>query len=362
MQSARAVALRGAATALHHCAAAVSSVAPVRAAAAAARVPAVLFRAPCRFLSTTAAAPAKASMAAIKQLRERTGAPITECKDALSGVLSEGKVDATNEAAVMDAAVDWLRKKGVSTAAKKSGRVASEGLVALQASANGRAASLVDVNSETDFAARNTLFRGLCTSVSRAALQMAEQTAIVGGEVPLASLQSTSCVDPTASNTTVPVSTAVTNVVSTLRENVQVRRVAGLAVQQGVVGTYVHNAVENDAATATAGPTVRLGRQAAIVALEVSGAPSTASAEAVSQQLQSLANKLAMQVVAATPRYASRADVPAELVEAERAVLTEQANAAPVHVPGQPPKKPQKPKDAAQLAKMMDGKSVDKHS
>jgi len=96
---------------------------------------------------------------------------------------------------------------------------------------------------------------------------------------------------------------------------------------------------------------VRLGRQASIVALEVTGA----SAEAAFG-LQSLANKLAMQVVASTPRFATRADVPEDLIANERAVLTEQANAAPIPVPGQPIKKATKPKDPAQLAKMMDGK------
>jgi len=102
--------------------------------------------------------------------------------------------------------------------------VASEGLVALQAAADGRAASLVEVNSETDFAARNTLFRTLCTSVSRTALELA-QSAAAKGDMPLASLQEAACVDPTATGNSVPVSSAVTNVVSTLRENVQVRRV-----------------------------------------------------------------------------------------------------------------------------------------
>ena len=112
MQSVRVVAMRGAAVALHHCAA---LSAPVRAAP---RVTAVLRSscAPCRLFA--AAAPAKVSMGAIKQLRERTGAPITECKDAISGVLADGKVDAGNEAAVLDAAVEFLRKKGISTAAK----------------------------------------------------------------------------------------------------------------------------------------------------------------------------------------------------------------------------------------------------
>lgn len=241
----------------------------------------------CRSFS----APAKASMSAIKMLRDRTGAPITECKEALQSVLNAGAVDAANEAAVMDAAVEALRKKGISTAAKKSGRVASEGLVVLQqgAAGSGRAAALVEVNSETDFAARNTMFRALCTSVSNAALKLAQGNAATkAGEMELATLQAAECADPTASSApSVPVSTALTNVVSTLRENVQVRRTAGLRVDRGVIGCYVHNAVTNEDGS-PADPNVRMGRQACIVAVQVDGGDAAAQTDS----LQQVANKV----------------------------------------------------------------------
>lgn len=268
-------------------------------------------------------------------------------QDALSGVIAAGTTDGS-DAAVMEAAIEWLRKKGISTAAKKSGRVASEGLVALQSTAG--AASLVEVNSETDFAAKNDLFKALCASVSDAALTLAKGAAPrSNGELDLASLQSASCADPTAS-AQVPVSAAVVNVVSTLRENVQVRRVAGLRVSRGVVGAYVHNAVLIEEGKTDPHPQVRLGRQASIVSLEVEGGSEP------TEELQSLANKLAMQVVASVPRFVSRAEVPAAMIDAEKAIIAEQANAAPIHVPGQPQKKASKPKDAAQMARMVDGK------
>ena len=277
--------IRGAASAAASAAVHSASAAAPRVALLAARrcTPTIL----CRSFS----APAKASMSAIKLLRDRTGAPITECKEALQSVLNAGAVDAADEAAVMDAAIEALRKKGISTAAKKSGRVASEGLVALQqgAAGAGRAAALVEVNSETDFAARNTMFRALCTSVSHAALKLAQGNAATKtGEMELAALQAAECADPTASSSpSVPVSTALTNVVSTLRENVQVRRTAGLRVDRGVIGCYVHNAVSNEDGSPV-DPNVRMGRQACIVAVQVDGGDAAAQTDS----LQQVANKV----------------------------------------------------------------------
>jgi len=274
-----------------------------------------------------------------------------ECKDALNTAMRAARKDPADTDALLNEAIDTLRKKGISTAAKKSGRVASEGLVVARTSSNKSSATLVEVNSETDFAARNDLFQQLCGSVSEAAIKLTEsgESAQAQREFDIAELSSTSCTDPTTPSSSVPVATALTNVVSSLRENVQVRRAAGVRIQPGagVVGVYMHGAV---AGKSEGG--VKLGRQAAIVALEVEGGmPKEAEAE-----LQQLANKVAMQVVASTPRYVSRSDVPAESIASERAVLTEQAHAPPIPVPGQVVKKQSKPKDPKQIERMVEGR------
>jgi elongation factor Ts len=301
-----------------------------------------------RTFSSAGAAPVKASTAQIKSLRESSGAPITECRDALQGVLNSGSTDGS-EPAVMQAAVEWLRKKGISTAAKKSGRAASEGLVSLYVSKDGTAAAMVELNSETDFAARNTTFRQLIASIGTTAGELASSGQVV-------SLPAVSAAQPAGSATgAATIATAVTDAVTSLRENLQLRRVAGVKVTQGVVGTYVHNAVDlSEAGLASdVAEHLRMGRQGALIGISASG---TLSAENRCS-LSGLANKLAMQIVASTPRFLRRADVPTEVIENERAVLTEQAHAPPVHVPGQPAKKSTgKPKDPKQVAKMVEGR------
>lgn len=299
-------------------------------------------------------APPKASMAQIKSLRETSGAPITECRDALQAVLAEGKTDGS-DAAVMQAAVEALRKKGISVAAKKSGRAASEGLVGVVVTDSGRAAALVELNSETDFAARNTQFKQLCANISGSAIQIASAAEQSAGDIELASLQASECIDASGVQTTV--GTAVTNIVVSLRENIQLRRVAGVSVREGVVGSYTHNAVDTsaDSLAFPAGSQVKMGRQGALVGLETD-APVTGKVQA---SLLAIANKLAMQIVATTPRYVTRNDIPSHVLAAERALLTEQANAPPIPVPGQPIKKATKPKDAKQVEKMVEGRSAD---
>ncbi|MFP6773236.1 MAG: translation elongation factor Ts [Alphaproteobacteria bacterium] len=219
------------------------------------------------------------SAAMIKDLRGKTGAGMMDCKKALTE--TEGDVEA---------AVDWLRTKGLATAAKKAGRVASEGLVAV--AADGTKGAVVEVNSETDFVARNDQFQAYVRTVGELVLASGNSDvdalraqAYPGGER--------------------NVGEELTHMIATIGENMSLRRAETLSVDTGVVASYVH---------AAAAP--GLGRIGVLVALESTGDQA---------QLSALAKQVAMHVAAASPQSVSTDDLDPEAVERERAVLSEQA-------------------------------------
>jgi elongation factor Ts len=216
--------------------------------------------------------------ALVKELREKTGAGMMDCKRALGD--SNGDIEA---------AVDWLRKKGLSAAAKKAGRVAAEGLIGV--ATRGSAGALVEVNSETDFVARNEAFQNFVRAVTELA---------VGGDGGLETLVKTPYPE-TGRN----VDEELTQLIATIGENLVLRRSTRLAVGQGGIFSYMHNAL---------GP--GLGKIGVIVALE-SGASQSALAD--------LGRQLAMHVAAASPLYLDIASVPPAALERERGVLREQA-------------------------------------
>ena len=216
--------------------------------------------------------------ALVRELREKTGAGMMDCKRALG--------DSNGD---LEAAVDWLRKKGLSAAAKKSGRVAAEGLIGV--ATRGVAGALVEVNSETDFVARNEAFQAFVRAVAELA---------VAGNGELETLARTAY--PGVGRT---VEEELTHLIATIGENLVLRRSSRLAVGQGGVYSYMHNAL---------GP--GLGKIGVIVALE-----STAPADALS----TLGRQLAMHVAAASPLYLDVASVPPAALERERGVLREQA-------------------------------------
>ena len=229
----------------------------------------------------------------VKDLRDKTGAGMMDCKKALAE--SNGE---------MDAAVDWLRKKGLSAAAKKAGRVAAEGLVAVAAA--GTKAVALEVNAETDFVARNEAFQSFALQASKVALETgADLETLKTKSMGAASVQDT-----------------LTNLVATIGENMSLRRVAHLSVSQGIVASYVHNALAPN-----------VGKIGVLVALE-----STADVS----KLQELGKQIAMHVAAARPEALSVADVDAKALERERNVLSEQARASG------------KPEEI--IAKMVDGR------
>jgi len=218
----------------------------------------------------------------VKDLRDMTGAGMMDAKKAL-----------TETSGDVEAAVDWLRKKGLSKAAKKADRAAAEGLVAVAVAPNGAGETgvAVEVNSETDFVARNEIFQKMVAEIAGLALQ-------AGGD--LDALRKTEF--PGAGKS---VEEHVAEMVGSIGENMTLRRAGAVAVEEGVVAAYVHNAVASDA-----------GKIAVLVGLKSSGDKET---------LRDVARRIAMHAAAARPAAATVADLDPALVERERQVLSDQA-------------------------------------
>ncbi|MBK5922115.1 translation elongation factor Ts [Rhodothalassium salexigens] len=222
---------------------------------------------------------AQITAAMVKSLREKTGAGMMDCKKALAE--TDGDVDA---------AVDWLRTKGLSQAAKKSGRAAAEGLVGL--AVDGTRGALVEVNAETDFVARNEQFQGFVETV--AGLALAE-----GGDMD-------GLKDKPYPGSERTLGDELTHLIATIGENMELRRAVRVEVAQGVIGAYVHGAVK-------AGT---LGKIGVLVALE---------GDAAEDKMQDLAKHIAMHVAATNPASLDVADLDPELVEREKQVQRDKA-------------------------------------
>jgi elongation factor Ts len=210
----------------------------------------------------------------VKDLRETTGAGMMDCKQAL-----------TENAGEMQAAIDWLRKKGLSKAAKKAGRVAAEGLIG--AVTGGTKGVVVEVNSETDFVARNEQFQGLVKMIAQVALNVGSDLEKIKA----------------AKVGNVTVETAIADAIATIGENMTLRRAALLEVGKGVVASYVHNAVIEGA-----------GKMGVIVALESTGK---------TDELATLGKQLAMHVAATNPQALDPAGLDPAVVKREKDVLAD---------------------------------------
>jgi elongation factor Ts len=223
---------------------------------------------------------AEITAALVKELREKSGAGMMDCKKALS----ENNGD-------IEAAVDWLRKKGLAAAAKKAGRVAAEGLVGV--AANGNQGAMVEINAETDFVARNDQFQDFVRKTTDIAVAS-------GGDADKIKAASY----PGGGT----VSEKLTNLIATIGENMSYRRSVGLSVGSGVVASYVHSATAPG-----------LGKIGVLVALESTGDK---------EKLAVLGKQLAMHVAAANPMSLSVAELDPAAIERERGVLAEQAKAS----------------------------------
>ena len=216
--------------------------------------------------------------AMVKDLRETTGAGMMDCKQALS-----------ENAGDMQAAIDWLRKKGLSKAAKKAGRVAAEGLIGVATS--GTKGVVVEVNSETDFVARNELFQGLVKMIADVALGTGPDVNKILG----------------AKAGSISIADAISDNVAKIGENMTLRRAAEVSVGKGVVGTYVHSSVTDG-----------LGRMGVIVGLESAGK---------TDELKAFGRPLAMHVASANPQAVDPSGLDPAVVEREKNVLADKFKA-----------------------------------
>lgn len=214
----------------------------------------------------------------VKELRDKTGAGMMDCKAALSETVGD-----------MEAAIDWLRAKGLSKAAKKAGRVAAEGLIGLATTDKG--AALVEVNAETDFLARTPAFQDMVTEIARLGLATKGDLEKLGAAK--------------FGKTDVNVAQTLQEIVGSIGENMSLRRTAHLAIGNGVVANYLHN---------QAAP--GLGKIGVIVAIESTGDAET---------LKNFGKQVAMHIAAANPQAIDTDSLDQELVARERTVLTEQA-------------------------------------
>ena len=221
---------------------------------------------------------ATVSATMVKELRDQTGAGMMDCKAALSETGGN-----------LEAAVDWLRKKGLSKAAKKAGRVAAEGLVGVAVRAT--KGILVEVNSETDFVARNDLFQGLVKMVADVALDAGANVDKI-----LAAKAGAITID-----------VAIADTIAKVGENMSLRRAAELSVGKGAIGSYVHNAVSDG-----------LGRIGVLVALESTGK---------NDELKAFGRMVAMHVASANPQAIDPSGLDAAAIEREKAVLSDKAKA-----------------------------------
>ncbi len=218
--------------------------------------------------------------ALVKELREKSGAGMMDCKKALGETNGD-----------MDAAIDWLRTKGLAAAAKKSGRVAAEGLVAVHV--DGANGAMIELNSETDFVSRNDEFQSFASTLAKLALSADDLDALNAMDYP---------------ETGRTVAEELTNKIATIGENMTLRRMTKVSVSEGAIVPYMHNAVADG-----------LGRIGVLVGLQ-----SGASAD----DLNALGKQLAMHIAATSPASLSVDDLDADLVARERDVLIEQAKAS----------------------------------
>ena len=212
----------------------------------------------------------------VKELRDKSGAGMMDCKNALK----ENNGD-------IEAAMDWLRTKGIAKAEKKSDRVAAEGLVGI--ASDGPKAAVVELNSETDFVARNDQFQGLVRSITDVALTTnGSLEAVAAAQIDGKS-----------------VSDIITKAIGTIGENMNLRRTAVMEVSQGVVASYMHNATGDG-----------LGKIGVLVALESSGKADV---------LTAIGKQVAMHIAALNPLAATQDEIPADVAARERAIYLEQA-------------------------------------
>ena len=220
---------------------------------------------------------AEVTASLVKELRDKSGAGMMDCKKALKE--TDGN---------LEEAVDWLRTKGLASAAKKAGRVASEGLVGINS--KGTSGAILEVNSETDFVARNDDFQAFVSNITGLAASAGDLDALKAMAYPGEDRN---------------VEEQLTHMIAMVGENMGLRRMSVLNVDSGIIASYMHNAISSG-----------LGKIGVLVALQSDGD---------ADKLNALGKQLAMHIAAAAPQSVSRDDLDHEIIERERQVLSEQA-------------------------------------
>ena len=213
----------------------------------------------------------------VKELREKTGVGMMDCKTALK----ENNGD-------IEASIDWLRTKGIAKAAKKEGRIASEGLIAVEKIDN--IASIIEVNSETDFVARNEDFQNVVKKLSILSTKSNSLEDLLEKEL---------------DDKDIKVKDYITEMIASIGENINLRRIDKISIKNGVISSYIHNQVIEG-----------MGKIGVLVGLE---------SEADNNQLEDLGKKIAMHIAATNPISISIEDIPLDLLEREKSILAEEA-------------------------------------
>ena len=216
----------------------------------------------------------------VKELREKTGVGMMDCKTALK----ENNGD-------IEASIDWLRTKGIAKAAKKEGRIASEGLIAVEKIDN--IASIIEVNCETDFVARNEDFQNVVKKLSILSIKSNNLEDLLDKEL---------------DNKNIKVKDYITEMIASIGENINLRRIDKISISNGVISSYIHNQVIEG-----------MGKIGVLVGLE---------SEADNDQLEDLGKKIAMHIAATNPISVSIEDIPADVLEREKNILAEEARAS----------------------------------
>mgnify|MGYP001160898342 FL=1 len=216
----------------------------------------------------------------VKELREKTGVGMMDCKTALK----ENNGD-------IEASIDWLRTKGIAKAAKKEGRIASEGLIAVEKIDN--TASIIEVNSETDFVARNEDFQNVVKKLSILSIKSNNLEELLDKEL---------------DNENIKVKDYITEMIASIGENINLRRIDKISISNGMISSYIHNQVIEG-----------MGKIGVLVGLE---------SEADNDQLEDLGKKIAMHIAATNPISVSIEDIPADVLEREKSILVEEARSS----------------------------------
>ena len=216
----------------------------------------------------------------VKELREKTGVGMMDCKTALK----ENNGD-------IEASIDWLRTKGIAKAAKKEGRIASEGLIAVEKIDN--IASIIEVNCETDFVARNEDFQNVVKKLSILSIKSNNLEDLLDKEL---------------DNKNIKVKDYITEMIASIGENINLRRIDKISISNGMISSYIHNQVIEG-----------MGKIGVLVGLE---------SEADNDQLEDLGKKIAMHIAATNPISVSIEDIPADVLEREKSILVEEARSS----------------------------------